>query len=70
MLIKLSSYLLDCMCTSNAETVVATIEVQDVRASGRMLEFATSCTNEQGELAITGAARALLPRAERPARAH
>lgn len=52
------------------ETVVATIEVQDVRASGRMLEFATSCTNEQGELAITGAARALLPRAERPARAH
>ena len=44
------------------ETVVATIEVQDVRASGRMLEFVTSCTNEQGELAITGAARALLPR--------
>lgn len=46
------------------ETVVATIEVQDVRASGRMLEFATSCTNEQGELAITGSARALLPRSE------
>ena len=44
------------------ETVVATIEVQGIRAAGRMLEFATRCTNQQGELAISGSARALLPR--------
>ena len=45
------------------ETVVATIEVESVRASGRMLQFATRCTNQQGDIAISGSARALLPRA-------
>ena len=44
------------------ETVCATIEVQSVRASGRMLEFETRCSNQNGELVITGGARCLLPR--------
>ena len=45
------------------ETVRATIQVQGVRASGRMLDFDTRCTNQKGELVLTGGARCLLPRA-------
>jgi acyl dehydratase len=44
------------------ETVRATIQVQGVRASGRMLDFETQCTNQKGELVVTGGARCLLPR--------
>ena len=44
------------------ETVLATIQVQGVRASGRMLDFETRCTNQKGELVLTGGARCLLPR--------
>ena len=44
------------------ETVRATIQVQGVRASGRMLDFDTRCTNQKGELVLTGGARCLLPR--------
>ena len=41
------------------ETVRATIQVQGVRASGRMLDFETQCTNQKGELVVTGGARCL-----------
>ena len=44
------------------ETVLATIQVQGVRASGRMLDFETRCTNQKGELVLMGGARCLLPR--------
>ena len=33
---------------------------------GRLLDFATRCTNEQGELVLDGSARCLLPAAGEP----
>jgi acyl dehydratase len=51
------------------ETVCATIEVQSIRAAGRMLDFETRCSNEAGELVITGGARCLLPRPPRTSEA-
>jgi len=52
------------------ETVRATIEVQSVRAAGRMLDFETRCSNQEGELVLTGVARCLLPKHAREVVAH
>ena len=42
------------------ETVTAEVVVEKVRRGGRLLEFATRCTNERSELVLSGAARVLM----------
>ena len=44
------------------DTVTAEIEVQRVAGGGRLLDFATRCSNQEAELVLEGAARVLLPR--------
>ena len=52
-------------CTS-AIAVTAEVSVERVGRAGRLLDFATRCTNEQGELVLDGSARCLLPAAGEP----
>ena len=49
------------------DTVTAEIEVQRVAGGGRLLDFATRCSNQEAELVLEGAARVLLPRRIHPA---
>lgn len=44
------------------DTLIAEIEVSRVAAGGRMLDFATQCTNQHSRLVLQGEARVLMPR--------
>ena len=44
------------------DTVTATVTVNQARKAGRVLDFATACENQRGELVLSGSARVLLPR--------
>ena len=48
------------------DAVTAEVSVERVGRAGRLLDFATRCTNEQGELVLDGSARCLLPAAGEP----
>ena len=43
------------------DTLTAEVEVQRVGRAGRLLDFATRCTNEHSELVLSGDARVLMP---------
>ena len=43
------------------DTVTAEVEVEKSGRSGRLLDFATRCTNQRGELVLSGDARVMLP---------
>ena len=43
------------------DTVTAEVEVSRVGRAGRLLDFATRCTNQRQELVLSGDARVLMP---------
>lgn len=45
------------------DTLTAEVEVRRVGGAGRLLDFATRCTNQREELVLDGEARCLMPRA-------
>ena len=47
------------------DSVTAEIEVSEVGAGGRVLNFDTRCLNQRGELVLEGEARVLMPKEER-----
>ena len=49
------------------DELTASVEVEGIGGAGRLLEFATRCCNQEGELVLEGKARVLMPRARRVA---
>ena len=43
------------------DTVSAEVEVQKASRGGRLLDFTTRCTNQRGDLVLSGDARVMLP---------
>eukprot|EP00966_Prymnesium_polylepis_P037858 878326-Prymnesium_polylepis.1 len=50
------------------DTVTAEIQVREVGAGGRVLDFDTRCVNQDGELVLSGDARVLMPKVKRQIR--
>jgi len=48
------------------DEVTAAVVVSQVRYGGRVLSFDTTCSNQRGQLVLSGTARVMLPRAVRP----